>query len=84
MEGRSVVDMKTAERRATPRGRVQFRTTVSSAPMVEGTGLLLDLSSGGCRLESPVMVEPRMSLELQIYTPDRERPLLIEAPTCNV
>jgi PilZ domain-containing protein len=79
VEGRSVVDMKTADRRATPRFRVQFRTTFSSSPTVEGTGIMLDLSSGGCRIESPVIVEPGMSLELHVYAPDLERPLMIEA-----
>ena len=79
VEGRSVMDMKTVDRRATPRLRVQFRTTFSAAPTVEGAGLMLDLSSGGCRIESSVMVEPGMSLELHIYASDLDRPLVIEA-----
>ena len=40
---------------------------------------MLDLSAGGCRIESPVTVEPGMSLELRIYAPDIEWPLMIEA-----
>ena len=79
VEGRSVMDMKTADRRATPRLRVLFRTTFSDSTKVKGTGLLLDLSMGGCRLESQVTVEPDVSLELRIYVPDLEWPLLIEA-----
>ena len=78
VESRSVVDMKTTDRRATPRLRVQFRTTFSASSALEGTGLMLDLSSGGCRIESPVTVEPGMSLELHIYAPDLERPLMID------
>lgn len=79
VEGRSVNDMKTTDRRATPRLRVQFRTTFSASSTLEGTGIMLDLSSGGCRIESPVTVEPGVSLELRIYAPDIEWPLMIEA-----
>jgi hypothetical protein len=73
------VDLKTEDRRATPRLRVQFRTTFSASSTLEGTGIILDLSSGGCRIESPVTVEPEVSLELRIYAPDIEWPLMIEA-----
>ena len=79
VEGRSVNDMKTTDRRATPRLRVQFRTTFSTSSTLEGTGIMLDLSSGGCRIESPVTVEAGVSLELRIYAPDIEWPLMIEA-----
>jgi PilZ domain-containing protein len=79
VEGRSVTDMKTTDRRAMPRVRVQFRTTFADATKLEGTGLMLDLSTGGCRIESPVSVEPGMSLELRIYAPDIEWPLMVEA-----
>ncbi len=71
--------MKTADRRAAPRLRVQFRTTFSGSTKLDGTGLLLDLSTSGCRIESQVTVEPGVSLELRIYVPDLEWPLLIEA-----
>jgi len=40
---------------------------------------MLDLSMGGCRIESPVSVEPGLSLELRIYAPDIESPLMVEA-----
>jgi hypothetical protein len=79
VEGQSVMDMKTEDRRATPRLRVQFRTTFSASSKLEGTGIMLDLSKGGCRIESPVTVEPGVSLELRIYAPDIEWPLMIEA-----
>jgi len=79
VEGRSVMDMKTVDRRATPRLRVQFRTTFSASTKLEGTGVMLDLSSGGCRIESPVTLEPGLLLELRIYVPDLEWPLMIEA-----
>ncbi len=79
VEGQSVVDMKVVDRRATPRLRVQFRTTFSSSMNKEGMGVMLDLSSGGCRVESPVSVEPGLLLELRIYAPNVEWPLMIEA-----
>jgi len=73
------MDMKTDDRRAMPRLRVQFRTTFSTSSKLEGAGNLLDLSMGGCRIESPITVEPGVSLELRIYAPDIEWPLMIEA-----
>jgi PilZ domain len=79
--GRSIADMKTTDRRATPRLPVHFRTTFSDAPKLEGTGSMLDLSTGGCRIESTVIVEPGMSLELRIYVPHVVWRLLIEAAT---
>jgi hypothetical protein len=81
VEGQSVMDMKTVDRRATPRLRVQFRTTFSSSTKKEGAGVMLDLSSGGCRVESPVAVELGLLLELRIYAPDVDWPLMIEAAT---
>jgi hypothetical protein len=78
VEGRSVMDMKTADRRAAPRLRVQFSTTFSDSTKLEGTGLLLDLSTGGCRIESLVAVEPGILVELRIHVPNFEWPLLIE------
>ena len=72
------MDMKMEDRRATPRFRVQFRTTVSGPTEPEGTGLMLDLSRGGCRLESPLFILPGLSLELRIYVPGLEWPLMID------
>ena len=66
------------DRRATPRVRVQFHTTVLGSTQPEGTGLLLDLSRGGCRLESPLLILPGLSLELRIYVPGLEWPLMID------
>ncbi|HSL02816.1 MAG TPA: PilZ domain-containing protein [Nitrospiraceae bacterium] len=72
------MDMKMEDRRATPRFRVQFRTTVSDPTQPEGTGLMLDLSRGGCRLESLLLILPGLSLELHIYVPGLEWPLMID------
>ena len=62
-----------------PRLRVQFRTTFSDSTKLEGIGVMLDLSMGGCRLESPISVVPGFSLELRIYVPNLDWPLMIEA-----
>ena len=78
-EGQSVMDMKMDDRRTTPRVRVQFRTTFSDSTKLEGIGVLLDLSLGGCRIESPVPVVPGLALELRIHVPDLEWPIMIEA-----
>ncbi len=72
------MDVKMKDRRATPRFRVQFRTTVSDPTQPEGTGLMLDLSRDGCRLESPLLILPGLSLELCIYVPGLEWPLMID------
>ena len=79
VEGQSIAEMKMEDRRVMPRLRVQFRTTFSVSSRLEGTGIMLDLSTGGCRIESPVTVEPGVSLELRIYAPDVEWPLMVEA-----
>ncbi len=71
--------MKTTDRRTTPRLRAQFRTTFASSSALEGTGIMLDLSTGGCRIESPVRIEAGESLELRIYAPDIEWPPMIES-----
>ncbi|MEO7861302.1 MAG: PilZ domain-containing protein [Nitrospirales bacterium] len=78
VESRSVMDMKVEDRRATPRFPVQFHTMLSGSAEPEGTGILLDLSRGGCRLESPLLILPGLSLELRIYVPGWEWPLVID------
>jgi hypothetical protein len=73
------MDLTIADRRTTPRFRVQFRATFAGARMLEGTGILLDLSVGGCRIESMIGLETGLSLELRIHVPNLEWPLKIEA-----
>lgn len=81
VDGYSVFDMKTSNRRGTPRLRVQFRTAFAMSSLLQGVGVLLDLSLSGCRVESPVSVEPGVSLELHIYAPDLGWPVTVEAAT---
>ena len=81
VDGLAVWDLKVQERRITPRFRVQFRTTFCAAPTRDGTGTILDLSTGGCRVESSVSLTSGLALELRIYAPDLDWPLMIEAAT---
>ena len=55
VEGQSVMHMKTSDRRAMPRLRVQFRTTFSASTKLEGMGIMLDLSTAdvASRIRSP-------------------------------
>ena len=67
--------------RATPRFRVQFRTVVfgsETGTPVESTGTILDLSVGGCCVEAPTAVVPQLLLELRIYIPDLDWPLIVD------
>jgi len=72
------MDLKTPERRAMPRLRVQFRTTFTDSTKLEGIGVMLDLSTGGCRIESPFIMVPGFSVELRIHAPDLDWPLMID------
>ena len=70
--------MKSVDRRATPRFRVQFRTTLSSANGKEGSGTLEDLSVAGCRIKSDVTVQWGVNLEVRIHVPGLRWPLMID------
>ncbi len=76
--GWTITDLKTADRPDTfP--LVQFRTTSPTPTKLEGRGVLLDLSTDGCRIKSPVTVEPGVTLELHIFVPDVNVTLMVEA-----
>ena len=81
VDGLRVWDLNAQDRRITPRFRVQFRTTFCAAPTLERTGTILDLSSGGCRVESTAALTSGLTLELRIYAPDVDWPLMVEAAT---
>ena len=81
VDGLGVWDLKVQERRITPRFRVQFRTTFCAAPTLDSTGTILDLSAGGCRVESTASPTPGLTLELRIYAQNVDWPLMIEAAT---
>ncbi|NOT23769.1 MAG: PilZ domain-containing protein [Nitrospiraceae bacterium] len=56
------------EQRKNLRFHVQFRSSFSSVGVVGGEGDIVDLSINGCRVESPTVVQPGISLEIQIAT----------------
>lgn len=72
------MDMKTEDRRATARFPMEIRTTVSDSTKTEGAGIMLDLSTGGCRLESRLTMEPGAALEVRIYVPGFKWPLMVD------
>jgi hypothetical protein len=78
VEGLSVAYMKMENRRTTPRFHGQFQTTVSGPTKTEGTGIMLDLSAGGCQLESSLAIARGQLLELHIAVPGLESPLMID------
>src|SRR5215467_4965270 len=63
----------------TPRFRVWLRTIVTGnqTPM-EQTGWILDLSSDGCQLEAPHVVQKSALLALRIFVPDLDWPIIID------
>ena len=67
------------EQRKNIRFHVQFRSSFSSIAMVGGEGSLVDLSLRGCRIESPVDVQPGASLELRIVAIEHAPPIQIQS-----
>jgi PilZ domain-containing protein len=76
----TVVTSEPSDRRVVPRFRVRFRTVVSVPGTArEGEGTVLDLSLGGCRIDAPLAVQPSTLMELRIYAPDLDWPLMLDA-----
>lgn len=65
------------EKRAQPRFTAQFRSTFSGGQR-EGNGRTLDLSSGGCRIETDIPVVIGAAFECRIYAPSLDWPLRID------
>jgi len=65
------------EKRKQPRFTAQFRSTFSGGQR-EGQGRTLDMSAGGCRVETEVPVVVGASFECRIYVPGFDWPLRIE------
>ncbi len=68
-------------RRMTPRFRVRFRGSFTGEVerTVEGEGTVIDLSVGGCRVETETMVPAGSYLELRVHVSDLDEPMRIEA-----
>lgn len=65
------------EKRQQPRFTSQFRSTISGGHG-EGQGRTLDLSVGGCMIESDLSVVVGASFECRIYVPGLDWPLRID------
>jgi hypothetical protein len=65
------------EKRAQPRFTAQFRSTFSGG-QTEGRGRTLDLSAGGCRIESDMPLVEGAAVECRIFAPSFDWPLRID------
>lgn len=65
------------EKRLQPRFTAQFRSTFSGGQR-EGQGKTLDLSDGGCRIETDQPVVVGAAFECRIYAPGLSWPLRID------
>jgi len=65
------------ERRNQPRFTTQFRSTFSGGPN-EGNGRTLDLSVGGCKIESGAVVGQGDKFECRLHIPDLDWPIMID------
>jgi len=65
------------EKRQQPRFTSQFRSTLSGG-QGEGQGRTLDLSAGGCMIETDLPVGVGTSFECRIYVPGLDWPLRID------
>ncbi|TLY13471.1 MAG: PilZ domain-containing protein [Nitrospirae bacterium] len=74
----SAIQPGAVELRKHTRFPVDFRSTFSGSTILEGGGTVLDLSLGGCRVESPASVQVGLVVDLRIYVPGLDWPLLID------
>jgi len=65
------------ERRVQPRFTTQFRSTFSGQNE-EGQGRTLDISSGGCKIESDMKVVQGATFECRLHVPGLDWPLRID------
>lgn len=65
------------ERRVQPRFTTQFRSTFAGQKE-EGQGRTLDISSGGCKIESDMKVAQGATFECRLHIPGLDWPLRID------
>jgi hypothetical protein len=68
------------DRRDQPRFTTQFRSTLSGQKQ-EGQGRTLDISAGGCKIESDMKVEQGAKFECRLHIPGFDWPLRIDETT---
>lgn len=76
-QSRTIKDEVCQEKRQQPRFTSQFRSTFSGGQR-EGQGRTLDLSTGGCKIETDLPVVVGASFECRIYIPGLSWPLRID------
>ena len=76
-QARMTKEKRTLEKRQQPRFTSQFRSTFSGGQR-EGQGRTLDLSAGGCKIETDFPVIVGASFECRIYVPGLDWPLRID------
>ena len=59
-----------------PRIRITFPVTFTSGSRT-GEGEVLDLTSPGCLIQSPVVVQTQQSLQLELFLPGHECPISV-------
>jgi hypothetical protein len=74
---RMIIEEPPTEKRQQPRFTSQFRSTISGG-LGEGQGRTLDLSTGGCMIETDFPVVEGASFECRIYVPGLDWPLRID------
>ncbi|HSQ91113.1 MAG TPA: PilZ domain-containing protein [Nitrospiraceae bacterium] len=74
---RTIAKEPPTEKRQQPRFTSQFRSTISGG-QGEGQGRTLDLSTGGCMIETDFPVVEGASFECRIYVPGLDWPLRID------
>ena len=77
MRPRVIKDELPVEKRQQPRFTSQFRSIISGG-QGEGRGRTLDLSIGGCMVETDLPVDVGASIECRIYVPGLDWPLRID------
>lgn len=65
------------ERRVQPRFTAQFRSTFSGNKQ-EGQGRTVDISAGGCKIESDMRVEQGATFECRLHIPGLDWPLRVD------
>lgn len=68
------------ERRTQPRFNTQFRSAFSGRKQ-EGQGRTLDLSAGGCKIESDISVAVGDQFECRLHIPGLDWPLRVDEAT---
>ena len=76
-QSRVTEEQSPIEKRQQPRFTSQFRSTFSGGQR-EGLGRTLDLSTGGCKIETDFPVVVGASFECRIYIPGLDWPLRID------